>query len=407
MKNVTTHPTDKTYDLAIIGAGIAGAAIARDAVLRGLSVVVFEKSSPGSGTSSKSSKLIHGGIRYLELGFKSLARLHLREAFKHFRFVATSLREARTLQKIAPSLVHPISLLMPLYKGGRPTLFVYAGACLYSLFALFSGDVKPPKLFSRIATLKELPQLNPEGLRGAVRIWDRCTDDRKLVEATLESAKRHGADVFTQTEVTSYFCDNKGRFHLHTRSAEGERPFTAEALANASGPWSDTVRASGVDNGEKWIAPVGGSHLEFKKFLPVSTLLEATDGRIFFAINYDERTRVGTTERSGIDPDKAEVSLEEKAYLLKSLNRYFPAVGLSEKDIVASDCGVRPLTRPKMEKKENEISREHEVRRDASGALHVLGVKLTDHRRVAQEVVNRIRPESRNLCRTQNLPLDA
>ena len=188
-------PLESSYDIAIIGGGIAGAGIARDASLRGLSVTLFEKNSFGSGTSGKSSKLIHGGIRYLELFWNELKLGHSLQARKNLGFVFASLREEKILRRIAPDLIEPLPLIIPVYKDApRKPISIYTGVCLYFLLGLLAGNGRLPKLFlGKKSLLRVLPELQPEGLRGGVMFWDSRTEDVRLVRATIASAARNGA----------------------------------------------------------------------------------------------------------------------------------------------------------------------------------------------------------------------
>lgn len=380
----------KVYDLCVIGGGIAGAGAARDAAMRGLSVLLVEKGTFGSGTSSKSSKLVHGGIRYLELAAKALGRGRVREAFKNFRFVSASLREVRALETIAPDLVRPIELLIPIYRGAaRGPFWVYAGAFFYGALAALSGHRRFPRVLHGQATvLKRLPALASEGLEGGVLIQERIVDDLKLVMATIESAKRHGADAREHAEVVRFARLNNETYQIEARADGRASSFTARALIDATGAWIDRTRRLGGRNNEDWILPVAGCHIEVPRFTPVSTLLEAEDHRLFFAINVGERCRVGTTERIENDPDGVKATDAEIDYLLKSLKRYFPASGADRGSILATDAGVRPLA--KSEGGLGNVSREHEIKSSEDGVLHAIGVKLTDHRRAAEEAVDRV-----------------
>ena len=381
----------KIYDAAIIGGGIAGAAIARDAALRGLSVVLFEKNTFGSGTSSKSSKLIHGGIRYLEIAWNALKRLDFREFRKNLRFVRLSLKESRILRHIAPDLVISLPLLVPLYKTDkRKPLAVYAGAIAYFLLARLSGEARPPKIFfSKASFLKQLPQLKPEGLKGGVMIWDHLTDDLELVRRTARWAKVHGADCFENTEVVRYEAD-AGVYKISVRQGGQEKNFYSRKLVDAAGPWVDRVRALGNEKNGDYILPVAGSHIEVKKFLPCSVLLQAEDNRVFFVINLKYTARIGTTEWLCRDPDRVTPPNQDVDYLLRSLSRYFPAEKIGSADILKKDAGVRPLAISPSTQDPNQTSRDHEIKTGPTGVLHVLGVKLTDHRRAAEAVVDRL-----------------
>ena len=390
------------YDIAIIGGGIAGAGIARDASLREIRTVLFEAHTFGSGTSSKSSKLIHGGIRYLELAWIAFCRGALEEAWKNFRFVFSSLRECRTLEAIAPDLVKPLELVIPIYHSDRRRPFmVFLGTLLYSALAILSGRGKLPRIFwSKKSILKKLPELNPENLAGGVLIRDHVTDDLALVQATIAAARRKGAVCLEKTKVTGFKYDfDKNLYKIRTEHASSSQFFYSRKLLNASGPWVDKTRELLHDKeyNENLIEPVAGSHITLKKFLPCSALLQAEDGRIFFVINREEEARIGTTEWPCKDPDKVKPREEDVEYLLQSLTKYFPAMKFSRKDILSSDAGVRPLAKPRKNQRSHEISREHEIHVDHSGVIHVLGVKLTDYRRAAEEIVDELVPELRRV----------
>lgn len=405
------------YDLAIIGGGIAGAGIARDAALRGIQTVLFEKNTFGSGTSSKSSKLIHGGIRYLEIAWDALKKGRLGEAWKNFRFVFLALKETHILAKIAPSLVKPFFLLIPVYEtGGRKPLSVYTGGLVYSFMAFLSGAGLSS--FARIlgkpeSALALVPGLKKEGLKGAILVRDHWTQDLELVKATLHSAEKSGAEAFEYAEVTAYRWDaSKNVYEIETQIDGQPRLFHTRKLVNASGAWVDQLRQKGGEAGEPLIMPVAGCHIHLKKFSPYSVILQAEDKRIFFVINMEEIARVGTTERIEKNPDHVEATEEEVNYLLLELARYFPDLNAGKKDILSTDAGIRPLARPSKEDSAHSVSREHEIVTGPSGVLHILGVKLTDHRRAAEEIVDKLVPDlakqnpairTRSLTRTQPL----
>ena len=405
----------ETHDLGIIGGGICGAGIARDAALRGIRVVLFEKNEFGSGTSGKSSKLIHGGIRYLELAWNSFKRADFSEAWKNFNFVFVSLRESRRLRRLAPSLVQPLELLVPIYKDDRRKPWImYGGTVLYFILALFSGRAKFPRIYpSRAAALKALPDLDPEGLLGAVKIWDHWVDDRALVLATMESAKKSGAQCFEKMPIVHYEHDKTSNtFLLHVTDRAQEKKVRVRKLINATGPWLDKIKQLSHEKEKDYLCPVAGCHLMLNSFLPCSTLLQARDNRFFFVINHGGQARVGTTERVVSNVDAVQPTEEEIDYLLSSLNRYFPKKNFTRKDILNRDAGVRPLAAPDSPIEANKISREHKIRVSPSGCIHMIGVKLTDHRRAAEEVVDRLvplllpaNPKLRHKSQTGRLPL--
>ncbi len=386
--------SDTFFDIAIIGGGIAGAGVARDAALRGFSVALLEKGSFGSGTSGKSSKLIHGGIGYLELFRNELIHGRTSEALKNLRFVFSSLRESRILRKIAPDLVEPLPLIIPIYRhSSRKPIVVYLGVTLYFLLGLLSGTIRFPKLFfGKRSIVRALPGLRSDGLCGGVRVWDHRTDDAGLVRATIASAARNGAQCFENAEVTSYEYDSFGqRYAVSAWMPDGDiHRFFSKKLVNASGPWIDKVRALKGEKEIPYLAPIAGSHIEVQKFLPTSVILQAKDGRIFFVINHGDKARVGTTEWHCPDPDRVRVPEEDIVYLLESLSRYFLTKNFTRQDILSQDAAIRPLPASDVSRDPNAISREHDIRVDPQGMMHLLGVKLTDHRRTAEEAVNRL-----------------
>ncbi len=389
--------SDTFYDIAIIGGGIAGAGIARDAALRGLNVVLLEKSFFGSGTSGKSSKLIHGGIRYLELFWNELKHGRNSEAFKNLRFVFSSLKETRILRKIAADLVEPIPLIIPVYKHDpRKPISIYLGVCLYGLLGLFSGNSHRPKLFfGKRSLLRALPGLRSEGLRGGAMIWDNRTDDVGLVSATVASAARNGVQCLENAEVTSFEYESIGkRYAVSARMPDGDtHRFFSKKLINASGPWVDKVRSLRGEKRDRYLSPIAGSHIEIQKFLPASVILQAKDGRVFFVINHGDKARIGTTEWHCPDPDDVRVPESDIDYLLESLSHYFLAMKFTRQAVLSADAGVRPLSASSDASNPNAIPREHEIRIDSEGVVHVIGVKLTDHRRAAEEVVDRLMPD--------------
>lgn len=381
----------KTYDLAVIGGGIAGCAVARDAALRGLSTAVFEKNVLGSGASCKSSKLIHGGVRYLELAWLDLLRLNLAGAFKNFRFVVSSLRETRVLARTAPGLVRPVRLFVPVYRGrSRSLSAVYAGTWLYGWLSRLAGNDAAVRTFRGPgAALAALPLLEPTNLAGGVEIADYTTDDRHLVLAVAAAARQAGAAFFEHAAVKNWEKTPDG-YRLNVNFDGGEKTFYARTVVNASGPWIDRTRGKDSSAEDRYVSPVGGSHIEVASFLGRSAILEAGDGRVFFVIERGGRARVGTTEWPAADPDDTRVPESDVDYLLEGLGRYFPFKKWNRSDVLASDAGIRPLAADPSAKNANRVSREHEIRRDADGVFHLAGVKLTDHRRAAEKTVDRV-----------------
>lgn len=382
-----------SYDVAVIGGGIAGAAIADEAASRGLRILLLEKDEFGSGTSSRSSKLIHGGLRYLELAGRDLLRCHFSQSWKNLSFVFSSIHESRILQKTKPDLVHPHSILLPIYRSSpRRRWLIFLGTALYGTMAFLSGSRRFPRfLLSAKETLQKVPSLRQEGLLGGVVLWENLTDDKSLVHQTVQSAARKGAQTLHHAPVLRYEHDSAEKIYRITAKVEGsEKVFQAKRLVNATGPWIDQTRQMASPITDSFVLPIAGAHIELKQFTPCSCLLQAQDHRFFFVINTGTVSRVGTTEREWNDPDHVQPTEEEVAYLLESLRYYFPSLDFKKEHILRSDAGVRPLVRPSRESKANQVSREHAIFQTADGVLHVVGVKLTDHRRAAREVAARL-----------------
>ena len=369
-------PVASEFDVIIIGAGINGAGIARDAAMRGLKVLLLDKGDIASGTSSASTRLIHGGLRYLE---------HL-----EFGLVRESLRERETLLRIAPHLVKPLPITIPIYKQSRRgRLTVRAGMIAYDL--LSSGKSLPShRMLSRAETLEQSPGLNPEGLLGAARYFDAQVEfaERLVVENAL-SAREHGAEIVTYAPVTKlstegveFVVDGK------THSAR------ANVVINAAGPWVDQLLERAPVESARLIGGTKGSHIVVAQFPAASksaVYLEAqSDGRPFFIIPWNKNYLIGTTDvRFEEDPDQVCSELWEIDYLLAETNRAFPGAGLTRGRILFTYSGVRPLPWTRNEKEKN-ITRRHFIREhpQMDNLFSIVGGKLTTYRSLAEECVN-------------------
>lgn len=388
-------------DVAVIGGGIAGAGVARDAAMRGLRVKWFERHTLGSATSGKSSKLIHGGVRYLELAANHFIGCRFREALKDFRFVFTSLRESRTLERLAPDLVRPVPLAIPLYRKASPgPLRIRLGVWAYFVLARLSGPARVPRFVPASEADSVLPGIRRDGLKGLVILWDRTVDDAGLVRRVAASALSHGAQLHENCEVTAYAKEG-GAYRLRFLSNEVAGDCLVRMVVNASGPWIDRVRARGGAPSDALVDPVGGSHIELGPVLPHSAILRGPDGRVVFALARGARVRVGTTERRGADPEESRPPASDIDYLLEAVTSYFPSLDLSRMSVLSSDCAVRPLAKSGAGAPSG-ISREHELHEDKDGTLHLVGVKLTDHRRAAEKTVDALAAKlgSTACCRT-------
>jgi glycerol-3-phosphate dehydrogenase len=365
---------DSEFDVIVIGAGINGAGIARDAAMRGLKVLLIDKSDIGSGTSSASTRLIHGGLRYLE----------------HFEFglVRESLRERETLLRIAPHLVRPLPITIPIYKQSRRgPATIRAGMIVYDLLS-FGKSLPRHRMLSRRATLEQLPGLNPEGLLGSALYFDAQVEfaERLVLENVLAAYER-GAEVCTYAPVTK-LTDSGIEF-----LCEGKKHFArASVIINASGPWVDYL----LDESPRLIGGTKGSHIVIAPFpgAPANAIyLEAeSDKRPFFIIPWNGNYLIGTTNvRFEDDPDEARSEPWEIDYLLAETNRAFPEARLTSEQVLYTYSGVRPLP-VTGEKDEQSITRRHFIREHPrmSNLLSIVGGKLTTYRSLAEECVDLI-----------------
>jgi glycerol-3-phosphate dehydrogenase len=393
-------------DLLILGGGITGAGIARDAALRGFRTALVDKGDFGGGTSSQSSRLIHGGIRYLEQ--------------YDFRLVLEASRERRVLLEIAPHLVRPLPFLFPVYRGGRvPAWKVRAGMWLYDLLAAFH-NVRMHQWLGRQAALKLESGLREKDLQGAALYYDAQTDDARLVLATMRSAARAGALVANYAAATSLLKPD-GRVRGATvRDLLSGRPYTVRALVvvNAGGPWADQLRGLDDARAEPLLRPTEGAHVVVPRqrlgHTYAVTFTSPIDGRVMFILPWGDSSYVGTTDTdTGVSPDEVRATASDVVYLLRSANAVFPQARLSPADVIATWAGLRPLLDPDRAVGPSEASREHRIVESASGLLTIAGGKLTTYRIMARDMVDRVaarlhaldgRPRARR-PRTDRLPL--
>lgn len=378
------------YDLAVIGGGINGTAIARDAALRGKSVVLFEKDDFGEGTSSRSSKMIHGGIRYLE---------QLR-----FGLVHESIRERRLLVKLAPHLVRPQAFILPVYQGSRRgPRAIRLGLFLYDILSLGRRLGKASFLEPR-EVLVRAPQLLQDGLLGGGVYHDAVMDDARLVLlnalAALEENRDRPAEVVLRNHTLVTAVRPGSPCELEVLERTGGRParVLAHRVVRAVGPWTDP----------RLLVPSKGVHIVLPP-LPIAEgllLTHSKDGRVFFVIPWLGRTVVGTTETifSG-SPDGIAADRDDVAYLLDEVKRVLPGLRIGRSDILSVFAGVRPLARRRWITRgsSGSVSRSHRIVDEGGGVSSVFGGKYTTYRAVAKDVVDRAFPGTR--CRTAEAPL--
>ena len=372
--------TDKSFfDVVIIGGGINGAGIARDAAMRGLKVLLIEKGDLGCGTTTASTRLIHGGLRYLE----------------HFEFglVRESLREREILLRIAPQLVKALPIVIPIYKQGkRGRLTIRAGMILYDLLS-WGKSLANHRMLSRAETLERWPGLNPDGLVGSALYYDAQVEfPERLVEANVRSAQEFGAEVLTQTRVTSLAVDD-GK--VSGVGFNGQIVY-AGIVINAAGPWIDLVLERAPVESPKLIGGTKGSHLVVAPFpsAPSNAIyLEArSDGRPIFIIPWNKLYLIGTTDvRFDGNPDEVRCEPWEIDYLLAETKLALPNAGLTRESILYTYSGVRPLP-VTADKNEESITRKHFIREHPRlpNLLSIVGGKLTTYRSLSEECVDLI-----------------
>jgi glycerol-3-phosphate dehydrogenase len=368
---------DEQFDVLVIGGGITGCGVARDAAMRGLKVVLVERDDFASGTSGRSSRLIHGGIRYLEHG-----QLHL---------VRESIRERETLLRIAPHLVQPLAFTWPIYNGARVGRWkLAAGLFLYDLLTL--GRSRRHATLSTEATLEREPQLSATGLKGGALYYDARTDDALLTIATALAAEQSGATMASHTRVSEVLRHSGKAVGVAVRAQlSGEtQEVRAQIIVNATGVWQNQLGAGDRNRprGSK------GVHIAVPKERvgnrDAITMISAVDGRVMFCLPAGPQTIIGTTDTwTDESPETVHALASDVDYLLRSANAYFPRARLTFDDVVSAWAGIRPLASG-ASSNPSAASREHSIVADESGVIHVTGGKLTTYRSMAAEIVDRV-----------------
>lgn len=376
---------DGPLDLLVIGGGIVGVGVARDAARRGLKVAVVEANDVASGTSSRSSKLVHGGLRYLEQYELGL--------------VFESVSERRVLLDIAPHLVRPLGFLFPVYQGSRRSKWVIqAGMWLYEGLALFRSPHRPRALQPSDVEAEE-PALDREGLSGASLYWDCHTNDARLTLETAIDAAQQGAVLATRMRALSLLRESNGHVcgAIVADTLSGSlREVRARAVLSATGPWTDQTLALTRPSPRPLLRPTKGVHIVVSasklRVQHAVVCFHPTDGRVLFAIPWRETTYIGTTDTdwSG-DPAEVHADAADVAYLLAAAADHFPRNPLTESDVIATWAGLRPLVAPPEEGvSASATSREHIVHVELDGLVVVAGGKLTTYRRMAAEAVDTV-----------------
>jgi glycerol-3-phosphate dehydrogenase len=426
MKRMLDALTEGPFDLLVLGGGITGAGVALDAVLRGLRVALIDKGDFAGGTSSISSKLVHGGLRYLEHG--------------DFRLVYEALHERRRLLRNAPHLVHPLRFVLPFYAGARvPPWKWRLGLLLYDILA-GTGNIHRSRSLPLARLRREFPDLERRGLLGGAEYFDAQMDDARLCLEVVLSAARQGAVIANYVEAVAFeksgsvLCGVRARDHLGGR----EFSIAARQILNATGPWADAVRRLAGDDTGPVLRPTRGVHLVAPGSSLASEagflLLHPADGRVFFVLPWLGKTLIGTTDTACDEsPDAVLVTPADVAYLLDGYNHYFAPV-LRPTDLLSTFAGLRPLLRsgsvkgaraaagitPSCDKgaraaagitpgrAPSDLTREFHLFASPSGLLTAGGGKYTTYRHMAEIITDAVvaRLGTFRPCRTRNFRLE-
>jgi glycerol-3-phosphate dehydrogenase len=371
-----TGSSGEQFDLLVIGGGITGCGVARDAAMRGLNVALVERDDFGSGTSGRSSRLIHGGIRYLEQG-----QLHL---------VYESIRERQTLLRIAPHLVKPLAFTWPIYRGARVgKAKLAAGLLVYQLMAM--GRSRRHSTLSAAETIAREPSLEGAGLTGGAVYYDACTDDARLTVANALAARQSGATILSHTRVVDLLRENGKAVGaiLKPQGAGDVREARARVVVTATGVWENTFS---TDERARNYRGSKGVHISVDRQRvgnrDALTLISPVDGRVMFCLPAGPQTIIGTTDTwTDEAPESVHASVGDVDYLLRSANAYFPGARLTRDDVVSAWAGIRPLAGAATSNP-SAVSREHSIVVDSSGVINVTGGKLTTYRSMAAEIVD-------------------
>ncbi len=370
------------FDLVVIGGGITGAGVALDAASRGLDVLLVERNDFASGTSSKSTKLIHGGLRYL----KNLEIGLVREVGQ----------ERAVVHEIAPHLVRPEKMLLPLIEGGSlGKLTTSMALWVYDFLADVEGDDKRVML-TKEETMDYEPLVRKDILTGGGFYAEYRTDDARLTIENVKTAERHGATAMNYTEATDFVYDDKGIITAvvcHDRFTDEKISVQTKHVISCTGPWVDELREVDKSMTERHVFLSKGVHIVVsRERLPLqhAVYFDVEDGRMFFAIPRLRCTYIGTTDTAYKgDPNAIPTYKEDVEYILKGTNAIFPTVNLKMEDVESSWAGVRPLIFEEG-KDASEMSRKDEIFESKSGLLSIAGGKLTGYRKMAERVVDRV-----------------
>jgi glycerol-3-phosphate dehydrogenase len=377
LRRVQQHPG--RWDIVVVGGGATGIGIAIDAASRGYDVLLLEQSDFGKGASSRSTKLVHGGVRYLEQGNISL--------------VMEALKERGLLLRNAPHLVRDLAFVVPNYEWWEAP-FYGIGLKVYDLLAGRYG-FGASRLLSKEQTLERLPTIKTEGLRGGVVYYDGQFDDARLLIHMAATAAEQGATLLNYAPVTGITKDAQGfASGVLARDEESGEQFKARAkvVVNATGAWTDFLRREADPAATPMIAPSQGIHLVFpRSFLPGDSAImvpHTSDGRVMFAIPWHSHVIVGTTDTPLADAPLEPRALDHEIEFILSTASLYLGNGPTRDDVLSVFAGIRPLVKSGESGNTSTISRDHTIHIDKSGLLSICGGKWTTYRRMAEDCVN-------------------
>ncbi len=374
----------QAFDLLVIGGGATGAGVALDAASRGLKTALVERFDFSSGTSSRSTKLIHGGVRYLEAAVKHFDR-------SQFNLVRDALKERAVLLKIAPHLARPLPLVTPIYNW-LDVPYIMTGLKLYDWLA-GKANLHPSRFVDAHEALHRFPMLKKEGLRGGVIYYDGQFDDARMNVAIALTAVREGAAVANHVEVT-HLVKHSGMVRgAGVRDALSGKSWeiAAKVVVNATGPFADAVRRMDDPQAAPMLSASSGAHIVLDaRFSPPETGLlipETEDGRVLFLLPWLGHTLVGTTDNPADIRSNPRATEDEIAYILRHVHKYF-SVPVSRDDVKAAWSGLRPLVSDPAAADTAKLSRDHVINVSTSKLLTIAGGKWTTYRKMALDTVD-------------------
>ena len=397
---------DRLFDLLVVGGGATGCGVALDAASRGLQVALIEKNDFAEGTSSRSTKLVHGGVRYLEMAVKKLDRVQ-------YNLVKDGLRERYTLLQNAPHLSNRLSLVTPLYRW-IDIPYVFSGLKLYDILA-GKRNIGHSRLLSRREALRRFPTLKAEGLKAGVLYYDGQFHDARMAMSLALTAEQQGAVVVNHVAVSGLIkADEKIVGAQVTDSLNGESwRVRSRGVINATGPFADQLRMMDNPSAPRILSASSGIHIVLdKRFAPPDTGLmipETEDGRVLFVLPWEDHALVGTTDEPA-DLNEHPRPLEtEIAYLLRHVTRYFN-LQVERADIKAVWSGLRPLISDPKAVDTARLARDHVIEVSQAGLLTIAGGKWTTYRLMAEDTVDHAieqfkLPAKQPACQTEHLPI--